>query len=144
LPSLGLRVFQTNPKLLSPENIGLDKSGTYQSALARRADAFATPEKTDQLIETLHQKNINILPLQNPSVELRINKCCVKAYLLPLSPLKIGPSTFMRPRAEDTWAEVGKRLTTSYYPMLRQEDIWIRINVGFLRVVITSWRLSNV
>jgi len=56
----------------------------------------------------MQQSNIVYLLPERPSVELVVKECCVKIYGLPFSPLSIGPSAFMRPRNEDTWAEVSE------------------------------------
>lgn len=96
-------------------DIGLDKTCTHRSALARRAGMYATCEETDALVASMDDRNIIYLSPQNPSVELSIKGCRVNIYGLPFSPLTIGPSAFMRPRSEDSWAEVG---TGGYYDIL--------------------------
>lgn len=88
-------------------DIGLDKACTYRSALARRAGTYATTEEIDELIGAMREHNIIYLSPENPSVKLAIKECSVGIYGLPFSPVSIGPSAFMRPRSEDTWAEVG-------------------------------------
>ena len=90
-------------------DIGLDKSCTHRSALARRVGTYATCEETDTLVASMRDHNIIYLTPQDPSAELSIKGCRVSIYGLPFSPLAIGPSAFMRPRSENMWAEVGTK-----------------------------------
>ena len=104
---LGSLPFSHKVVIAGNHDIGLDKGCTHRSGLARRAGKYASFEETDALIATMAQYNITYLSPQNPSVELAIKGCSMKIYGSPFSPLTIGPSAFMRPRNEDTWAEVG-------------------------------------
>lgn len=104
---LGSLPFMHKIVIAGNHDIGLDKTCTYRSALARRAGTYATPEEIDALIATMRQNNIVYLSPEEPSVKLFVRECCVEIYGLPFSPLSIGPSAFMRPRTEDTWAQVG-------------------------------------
>jgi len=104
---LGSLPFMHKIVIAGNHDIGLDKTCTYRSALARRGGTYATPEEIEALIATMRQNNIIYLSPEKPSVKLLVKECCVEIYGLPFSPLSIGPSAFMRPRTEDTWAEVG-------------------------------------
>ena len=113
---LGSLPFMHKIVIAGNHDIGLDKTCTYRSALARRAGTYAAPEEIDALIATMRQNNIIYLSPERPSVKLLVKECCVEIYGSPFSPLSIGPSAFMRPRTEDTWAEVGGR--GSHYDIL--------------------------
>jgi predicted phosphodiesterase len=106
--------FKHKVVIAGNHDIGLDKSCTYRSALARRVGTYATPEETDALIQSMSQHNIIYLSPEKPSVEIIVQERCVKIYGLPYSPLSMGPSAFMRHRTEDTWADVGEH----YYDIL--------------------------
>jgi predicted phosphodiesterase len=67
-------------------DIGLDKSCTHRSALARRVGTYATHEEIDVLVASMYNNNITYLSPPNPSVTLPIKGCQVSIYGLPFFP----------------------------------------------------------
>jgi hypothetical protein len=92
----------------------------YRSCLARRFGTYATSEETDELIASMFDHNISYLAPDSPSCTVCIDGNFLRICGLPYPLQTVGPSAFMRTRAERTWGglnpELGYDILLSHAP----------------------------
>jgi hypothetical protein len=107
---LGSLPFTHKVLVAGNHDIGLDKNCGYRSNLARRFGTYATPDETDELIASMFDHNIQYLSPDSPSCKVCIDGNFLRIYGLPYSPRYVGPSAFMRSRADKTWGDLNPEL----------------------------------